>query len=485
MNLKSALSALLILICASTATARSANERIADAMNRSDWFELESIMTETPKDSIMDFLEVFARCLLGNRLNRPDLSLPAFEELLSTQSENLDLGNLVNSGMMYALDLNHTERNAEAAAVLTSILTATRPHLDAATCSSIERLISLYSGLARYKPYGIAFADSTGASIPFTVNPVGPSDKNSVLMHLDNSFINGREARICFDTGAGANIISDSLATVYGLEPVDAPANVLGVSLAEGSYAVARQLRLGNLTLTDVPFIVVNITSNNAEADRYIADFSIIVGSDLMLRLKELTIDFANRRIDIPAQAPARSGAKANMCFSPTLNLLTQADILGDRVLANIDTGDASYGSLGNEFYEQHRTYIEANGTPDSIREAGIGGVHITKTYKVPNLPLGIGGNVDVVPEMAVKTTPGTMSAGVPCNIGIKSLMLFGKVHFNMVDFIFTTMPQDAAYAKRPLATPKLTFTPAPATPLWQTLLNTAIEGTREYLTTH
>ncbi len=133
MNLKSILTALFILICAATATARSANERIADAMNRSDWFELESIIDETPKDSIMDFLEVFARCLLGNRLNRPDLSLPAFEELLSTQSENLDLGNLVNSGMMYALDLNHTERNAEAAAVLTSILTSIRPHLDAAT----------------------------------------------------------------------------------------------------------------------------------------------------------------------------------------------------------------------------------------------------------------------------------------------------------------------------------------------------------------
>ena len=76
MNLKSILTALFILICAATATARSANERIADAMNRSDWFELESIIDETPKDSIMDFLEVFARCLLGNRLNRPDLSLP-------------------------------------------------------------------------------------------------------------------------------------------------------------------------------------------------------------------------------------------------------------------------------------------------------------------------------------------------------------------------------------------------------------------------
>ncbi len=462
MNLKSILTALFILICAATATARSANERIADAMNRSDWFELESIIDETPKDSIMDFLEVFARCLLGNRLNRPDLSLPAFEELLSTQSENLDLGNLVNSGMMYALDLNHTERNAEAAAVLTSILTSIRPHLDAATCSSIERLISLYSGLSRYKPYGIAFADSTGASIPFSVNPVGPSDKNSVLMHLDNSFINGREARICFDTGAGANIISDSLATVYGLEPVDALANVRGVSLAEGSYAVARQLRLGNLTLTDVPFIVVNITSNNTEADRYIADFSIIVGSDLMLRLKELTIDFVNRRIDIPAHAHARSGTKANMCFSPTLNLLTQADILDNRVLANIDTGDASYGSLGNEFYEQHRTYIEANSTPDSIREAGIGGVHISKTYKMPNLPLGIGGNMAVVPEMAVKTTPGTMSAGVPCDIGIKSLMLFGKVHFNMVDFVFTTL-HSASPASHNHIAPSPTFQhPAP-----------------------
>lgn len=80
----------------------------------------------------------------------------------------------------------------------------------------------------------------------------------------------------------------------------------------------------------------------------------------------------------------------------------------------------------------------------------------------MPNLPLGIGGNMAVVPEMAVKTTPGTMSAGVPCNIGIKSLMLFGKVHFNMVDFVFTTL-HSASPASHNHIAPSPTFQhPAP-----------------------
>lgn len=77
-------------------------------MNNSNWFALDLLYQTEPKDSISEFLEIFSRCLIGNRLNRPDVSIPAFTELFNTQSENLDLGNLLNSSMMFAMDLNRT-----------------------------------------------------------------------------------------------------------------------------------------------------------------------------------------------------------------------------------------------------------------------------------------------------------------------------------------------------------------------------------------
>ena len=69
---------------------QSYDERIAEAMNAGDWFALDTIYNAAPKDSIWSFLEVYSRCLIGNRLNRPDVSIPAFAELFNTQSEQLD-----------------------------------------------------------------------------------------------------------------------------------------------------------------------------------------------------------------------------------------------------------------------------------------------------------------------------------------------------------------------------------------------------------
>ena len=75
-------------------------------MNTSDFFGLYDIYYSTPKDSIDPFLEVFSRCLIGNRFNRPDISIPAFDELLKTQAEMLDLNLLLQSSVMYSMDLS-------------------------------------------------------------------------------------------------------------------------------------------------------------------------------------------------------------------------------------------------------------------------------------------------------------------------------------------------------------------------------------------
>ena len=85
---------LLQLLCyfvlaSSLSSAQTYDEKIANAMNSGDWFALDSVYHSAPKDSIHGFLEVYARCLIGNRLNRPDVSIPAFDELLNTKSAEL------------------------------------------------------------------------------------------------------------------------------------------------------------------------------------------------------------------------------------------------------------------------------------------------------------------------------------------------------------------------------------------------------------
>lgn len=418
---------------------QSADEKIAEAMNNSDWFALDSLYRTEPRDSISQFLEIFSRCLIGNRLNRPDVSIPAFAELFNTQSENLDLGNMLNSSMMFAMDLSRIGDNKTAAKMLSLNLESVRTHLDSATIAGVQQYINQYEALSNYNPYEITFENSLG-TIPFEVVPVGPQKNNSVLMHLRNTSINGIEADVTFDTGAGVNIISDSLALKYNLIPLDASTTVGGVDIQNGRYAIAKELKIGDMIVRDVPFYVINITTNNEEADKYIDCFSIVVGSELMLQLKNLTIDFVNNKITVPSIAPTRSLTSPNMCFSSSMNLLGKGTVHGSQMLMNIDTGDASYGSLGNQFFENNKEYITTHCKLDTIRGAGIGGVNISECYRVPNLSIALGNNQIIAPEIVVvlqDNMGGTF--GYECNLGLKSLILFSKVRFNMVDFVLTT----------------------------------------------
>ncbi len=51
---------LWICLCSfSFGYSQSSDEKIADAMNNSDWFALDSLYQTEPKDSISDFFEIF------------------------------------------------------------------------------------------------------------------------------------------------------------------------------------------------------------------------------------------------------------------------------------------------------------------------------------------------------------------------------------------------------------------------------------------
>lgn len=427
-----------MIMSSSISNAQSYDEQLVAAMNSGDWFALDSIYNATPKDSISDFIEVYSRCLIGNRLNRPDVSIPAFTELFNEQSSQLDLNNILNSAMMFAMDLSRVGDNVTAGAVLNSVLNSTKQYQDSVTISAFQRQINQYTALTHYKPYTIQFEAENGV-IPFTIASVGKDGHESVLMRLNESYINGIKTDITFDTGAAVNVISDSLALKLNLISLDDSGNVAGIGLASGKLAMAKEFKIGNITIMDVPFLVMNITSNNEEADQFMDCFNIVVGSELMLRLKDLTLDFVDRRIYIPATPPFKTDIPSNICFSSQMNLLTKGVIHNNPMLMCIDSGDTSFGSLGSKFYDQNKEYISSNFKTETIRTAGIGGVHLSECYKVSGLKLTLGNNSVIIPHINVllQDSPN----GYDCNLGLKTLMLFDKIRFNLVDFVLTAEP--------------------------------------------
>ena len=260
-------------------------------------------------------------------------------------------------------------------------------------------------------------------------------------MHLSDSYINGFTADITFDTGAGANVISRELARKFGLVPLDVKTKVWSEGAQHGGYAIAKELKIGNITVTDVPFYVMDFSTGNETADEYGECFSIVVGSELMLQLKELTIDFDNSRITVPREASQRSDAYPNMCFSQTMNLLAKSTVHGTPVLMLVDTGNVSYGYLGQQFYESNKELVVNAGSLETVRTAGFGGVNASQCYRVPEMKCQFGGSSVILPSIDIHIEPTQADEKSEHLIGLKSLMLFGTVHFNMADFTVTTTP--------------------------------------------
>ena len=414
------------------------DERIGAAMNSSDYFCLYDIYYSTPKDSIDPFLEVFSRCMIGNRFNRPDISIPAFDELLKSHADNLDMNLLLQSSIMYAMDLNRVGRNDDAYNVLTAVLASAYQVTDSANIATYANFAAQYKALADYSPYQISIAGERGI-IPFDTISAGKTGSEQYLMQITDAKINGIDANVTFDTGAGVNVINESQANAYDLVFLDAKVAATGVETTAGRYAIAKNMTLGNITVKDVPFYVLDISSHHEEADKYSSVYEIIVGSELMLQLKDVTLDFSAKEIQIASDSYEPSGVRPNMCFSSDMNLLTSAEINSKPIIIKLDSGDASYGRLNKAFFEESKDYLTSSCKSDTINQAGVGGVWSVLCYKLQNASLTIGDNSVILPIVQVQTEQQESGYLDYNNLGLKSMMLFNKIHFNLVDMLFTT----------------------------------------------
>ncbi len=428
-----------ILVLGISAKAQSIDARIGAAMNSSDNFGLYDTYYNAQKDSINTFLEVFSRCLIGNRFNRPDISIPAFDELLKTQSEMLDLNLLLQSSIMYSMDLSRVGKNEDAHNLLSAVLSSAYQMVDSTSLKPYANMAARYKSLTKYSPYQISFEGDKGI-IPFDTIPAGKQGSQQYLMQITEARINGNPAKITFDTGAGVNVITDSLARAYGLEFLNADVAATGVESSAGRYAIAKELVLGNIKVKDVPFYVIDIRSHNDEADKYIDVFEFIVGSELMLQLKDVTLDFSTKEIHVPVVAPAPSNKRPNMCFSSDMNLVTQSEVNGQPQMMKLDSGDAGFGRLNKFYFDANKEYLTTNCESDTVRMAGVGGVWSVLCYKLPDATLTLGGNSVTVPMFDVQTEQHGNYMEED-NLGIRSMMLFRKVRFNLVDMVLSTEP--------------------------------------------
>lgn len=244
------------------------------------------------------------------------------------------------------------------------------------------------------------------------------------------------------------------MARQYGLRRLGMDVTVGGIGgMKQGYYAMADTLRIGGMAWINVPFYVVDLQTGHAEADRLGKDLQLppVIGLPILLRMQEIQLDFARREFVIPAVPTPSPLRESNMIRTDSECLQVKvADETGAPLYFHFDTG-SYYTNMQPAWYGRHRKEVEAVGIPDSLRQAGIGGVSITRSYILPQKKFRIGSGTAVLDSVGVNTGidlhTGQLDKAAFSNgqedgfLGLNLLEKFSKVIINLKDMYLETIP--------------------------------------------
>jgi len=228
------------------------------------------------------------------------------------------------------------------------------------------------------------------ADTHFVALPLVRSRQSHLMVR---AFINGREAWLTIDSGAPVSAIALSRRNYFRLKPITAKSNLpsrVQINGAFNNVAVARELRLGGLTLIDEPMVTVDL-GNSARAARLVHEEEIdgIIGADILFPT-EAVLDCQRQLLilktdpNVLGGAPGldRRGLQAvPIQVSDGFNLYVNGSINGKAAKFMVDTG--SFATLLHRSFVR-RMRIATRETPYSssavnLKERGLRVARIRK----------------------------------------------------------------------------------------------------------
>lgn len=408
-------------------TPQDVNERVGQAINTSDWFELARIYS-AEKENIDPFLRTYAESLLATFFGRPAEATIAIERLLGTYGEWLGDGAL---GMWFYWGVNQTRMGeyAIAAEGLARELAKAEGKAAEATIEPLRDVVEQWRELSKFDRVNCLERPAEGdVHVPFRLVSMRPDKGDAQQIRFEAKF-NGEAQEVVFDTGASVNVASVEAAERLGLKMLEAQSEAQGIGGTQrGRYAVAERVEVGNATLHNVPFYVISMRTGVDSLDRrYMSQLEVVMGADMVRAMDEVHIDFEHSELFSPSVQTLDYDEQPNIYSSPAL-FEVECEINGERQVVNIDTG-ASESNLSAQYFATHREQIEREGVLDTLRSAGAGGIKIEQAYALRNVRIDIGGATHTWAKMMCSTEPDIISGAG--NIGMDCLTTFSRVVIN------------------------------------------------------
>lgn len=186
--------------------AQTADVRVGQLVNESNWFGLEQTLKTTPANSISPFLRQLATAMTHHYFNRPDSACTVLADLLSNHQQ--ELGDYtMNMVILYSVNLARIGHYNDAADLLQNLYDQlTAMGTDSTLTEPYKAQAQQYRALAACDPLYKPLHELNEYRIPMVIN----DNDGQHSIEMEGS-INGKEGRFLFDTGAGENLITPKL----------------------------------------------------------------------------------------------------------------------------------------------------------------------------------------------------------------------------------------------------------------------------------
>lgn len=383
-------------------------------------------------DSHGEQLSPIANALLktvtGFAFNKNEQAVESVMEIMNNYQDELDGPTIFNLVYLAGRSCDVMGRYKDNVAMMGSFLQSVKgvDGIPAEAYVGHERIYNTSLALSQCPPMTVERGEN--GVFPFRRDTVGP--KRNVSLRVETA-INGKYNNSVLDTGSAYCVITPRAAEHYGLKPIDTQLMVTAARTETAQYALADELVMGDLTLRNVLFVVMDFKAGHPEADQYL-NFDVIIGLNAMAAMGEIDIDFEKDRVVVPSE-PMTTGP-CNLTRS--LNSMTfylRAWHDDEPMGLLVDTGNSDYAYLGADYYTSHKEWIEANADTVTFRQAGLNGVIIGTKYKLRNYKLRMGESTVSIPEMMVASSGDTEHIEEN-NMGLPTMALFKRVNINFRD---------------------------------------------------
>jgi predicted aspartyl protease len=275
----------------------------------------------------------------------------------------------------------------------------------------------------------------------FEALPLVRSRQNHLLVR---AYINGRPAWLGVDSGAPVSAIALNRREYFRLTPISAKSTLparIQINGAFNNVAIARELRLGALTLVDEPVVTVDL-GGSVRAARLLDEQEIdgIIGADILFPTRAV-LDCQRQLLilktdpDVVGNVPGldRRGLRAvPMQVSDGFNLYVNGSINGEPAKLMVDTG--SFATLlHHSFVRRMRIATretQFNSSAVNLKERGL------RIARIRKLSVG---SVDIIgKEVGVINLEGLIHGGLLRGSPPVAGLLGGEIlnrHHGIIDF--------------------------------------------------